>query len=95
MPVPQSMCAQIGLQMTLELAVYLFIGLSMAYWLVLMRIDDMKQLKTKLLIVRLTEKQLQTINVIAEKHGQTKSEFTRTHFLNLLNNYNEKTDNKI
>jgi hypothetical protein len=55
----------------------------------------MKQLKTKLLIVRLTEKQLQTINVIAEKHGQTKSEFTRTHFLNLLNNYNEKTDNKI
>jgi hypothetical protein len=55
----------------------------------------MKQLKTKLLIVRLTEKQLQTINVIAEKHGQTKSEFTRTHFLNLLNTYNEKTDNKI
>ena len=43
MPVPQSMCAQMGLQMTLELAVYLFIGLSMAYWLVLMRIDDMKQ----------------------------------------------------
>ena len=43
MPVPQSMCAQIGLQMTMEIAVYLFIGLSMAYWLVLMRIDDMKQ----------------------------------------------------
>jgi len=57
--------------------------------------SNMKQIKTKLLIVRLTEKQLQTINVIAEKHGQTKSEFTRTHFLNLLNNYNEKTDNKI
>ena len=55
----------------------------------------MKQLKTKLLIVRLTEKQLQTINVIAEKHEQTKSEFVRTHFINLLNNYNEKTDNKI
>ena len=55
----------------------------------------MKQLKTKLLIVRLTEKQLQTINVIAEKHEQTKSEFVRTHFLNLLNNYNEKTNNKI
>ncbi len=55
----------------------------------------MKQIKTKLLIVRLTEKQLQTINVIAEKHGQTKSEFTRTHFINLLNTYNEKTDNKI
>ncbi len=29
--------------MTMEIAVYLFIGLSMAYWLVLMRIDDMKQ----------------------------------------------------
>ena len=43
MPVPQSMCAQIGLQMTLELAVYSFIGLSMAYWLLLMRMDDMKQ----------------------------------------------------
>ena len=43
MPVPQSMCAQIGLQMTMEIAVYLFIGFSMAYWLVLMRIDDMKQ----------------------------------------------------
>ena len=43
MPVPQNMCAQIGLQMTMEIAVYLFIGLSMAYWLVLMRIDDMKQ----------------------------------------------------
>ena len=43
MPVPQSMCAQIGLQMTMEIAVYLSIGFSMAYWLVLMRIDDMKQ----------------------------------------------------
>ena len=43
MPVPQSMCAQIGLQMTLELAIYLFIGLSLAYWLLLTRIDDMKQ----------------------------------------------------
>ena len=43
MPVPQSMWLQIGLQMTMEIAVYLFIGLSMAYWLVLMRIDDMKQ----------------------------------------------------
>ena len=43
MPLPQSMCAQIGLQMTMEIAVYLFIGFSMAYWLVLMRIDDMKQ----------------------------------------------------
>ena len=43
MPVPQSMWSQIGLQMTMEIAVYLFIGLSMAYWLVLMRIDDMKQ----------------------------------------------------
>ena len=43
MPVPQSMCAQIGLQMTMEIAIYLFIGLSMTYWLVLMRIDDVKQ----------------------------------------------------
>jgi metal-responsive CopG/Arc/MetJ family transcriptional regulator len=55
----------------------------------------MKQIKTKMLIVRLTEKQLQTIDKIAEKHEQNRSEFTRTHFLNLLNNYNEKTDNKI
>ena len=43
MPVPQSMWSQIGLQMTMEIAIYMFIGLSMAYWLVLMRIDDMKQ----------------------------------------------------
>ena len=43
MPVPQSMWSQIGLQMTMEIAVYLFIGLSLAYWLVLIRVDDMKQ----------------------------------------------------
>lgn len=55
----------------------------------------MKQIKNKLLIVRLTEKQLKTIDEIAQKHEQSRSEFTRTHFLNLLNNYNEKTDNKI
>ncbi len=29
--------------MTLELAIYLFIGLSMAYWALLVRIDDLKQ----------------------------------------------------
>jgi hypothetical protein len=29
--------------MTLELAVYLFIGLSMVSWLLLTRIDDVKQ----------------------------------------------------
>lgn len=57
--------------------------------------NNMKQIKTKLLIVRLTETQLQTIDKIAEKHEQNRSEFTRTHFLNLLNTYNEKTNNKI
>lgn len=56
----------------------------------------MKQIKTKLLIVRLTEKQLKTIDEIAQKHEQTRSEFTRTHFINLLNTYsNEKTNNKV
>ncbi len=54
----------------------------------------MKEIKTKLLIVRLTEKQLKTIDVIAQKHEQSRSEFTRTHFLNLLNTYNEKANNK-
>jgi len=54
----------------------------------------MKTLKTKMLIVRLTEKQLKTIDVIAQKHEQSRSEFTRTHFLNLLNTYNEKANNK-
>lgn len=55
----------------------------------------MKQIKTKLLIVRLTEKQLQIIDKIAEKHEQNRSEFTRTHFINLLNTYsNETTSNK-
>jgi hypothetical protein len=29
--------------MTLELAIYLFIGLSFAYWALLVRIDDLKQ----------------------------------------------------
>ena len=56
----------------------------------------MKQIKNKLLIVRLTEKQLKTIDVIAQNHAQTRSEFTRTHFINLLNTYsNEKTNNKV
>jgi hypothetical protein len=55
----------------------------------------MKTLKTKNLIVRVTEKQLQIIDKIAEKHEQTRSEFTRTHFINLLNTYNEKTNNKV
>jgi uncharacterized protein (DUF1778 family) len=55
----------------------------------------MKTLKTKNLIVRVTEKQLQIIDKIAEKHQQNRSEFTRTHFLNLLNTYNEKTDYKV
>ena len=57
--------------------------------------NQMKQIKNKLLIVRLTEKQLKTIDVIAQKHEQSRSEFTRTHFINLLNTYNEKTNNKI
>jgi hypothetical protein len=43
MPVPQSMWSQIGLQMTMEIAIYIFIGLTFAYWMVVMRIDDMKQ----------------------------------------------------
>ena len=58
------------------------------FWLLLSNTDWTNVLK-------ITEKQLQTIDKIAEKHEQNRSEFTRTHFLNLLNNYNEKTDNKI
>jgi hypothetical protein len=43
--------------------------------------------KTKLLIVRLTEKQFNLINKMADKHELTKSEFVRTHFISLLNSY--------
>ena len=43
--------------------------------------------KTKLLIVRLTEKQFKLINEMAYKHELTKSEFVRTHFISLLNSY--------
>ena len=43
--------------------------------------------KTKLLIVRLTEKQFKLINEMAYKHELTKIEFVRTHFISLLNSY--------
>lgn len=52
-------------------------------------------LKNRIVIVRLTDKQQQLLDKEAHKHEQTRSEFVRTHFINLLNTYsNEKTSNK-
>ena len=56
----------------------------------------MKTLKNKIVIVRLTDKQQELLDKEARKHEQTRSEFVRTHFINLLNTYsNEKTNSKV
>ena len=54
-----------------------------------------RPLKNRIVIVRLTDKQQELLDREAHKHEQTRSEFVRTHFINLLNTYsNEKTSNK-
>lgn len=53
-----------------------------------------RPLKNKIVIVRLTDKQQELLDKEAQRHEQTRSEFVRTHFINLLNTYNEKTNNK-
>ena len=53
-------------------------------------------LKNRIVIVRLTDKQQELLDKEAHKHEQTRSEFVRTHFINLLNTYsNEKTNSKV
>ena len=54
----------------------------------------MRPYKTKIVVFRLTEKEIQLLDAHAKKHEQSRSEFTRTHFINLLKNYDEKTNNK-
>jgi len=55
----------------------------------------MKINKTKIVVFRLTEKEIILLDAHAKKHEQTRSEFVRTHFINLLNTYsNETTSNK-
>jgi metal-responsive CopG/Arc/MetJ family transcriptional regulator len=55
----------------------------------------MKINKTKIVVFRLTEKEINLLDLHATKHEQSRSEFVRTHFINLLNTYsNEKTNNK-
>ena len=56
----------------------------------------MRAYKTKIVVFRLTEKEIQLLDAHAKKHEQTRSEFVRTHFINLLNTYsNEKTNSKV
>lgn len=54
----------------------------------------MKINKTKIVVFRLTEKEIILLDAHAKKHEQSRSEFVRFHFINLLKNYNEKTSNK-
>ena len=56
-------------------------------------IISMKLNKTKVVVFRLTEKEINLLDAHATKHEQTRSEFVRTHFINLLKKYDEKTSN--
>jgi hypothetical protein len=51
--------------------------------------------KTKIVVFRLTEKEINLLDAHAKKHEQSRSEFVRNHFINLLNTYNEKANNKV
>ena len=51
--------------------------------------------KTKIVVFRLTEKEINLLDLHATKHEQSRSEFVRIHFINLLNKYNEKTNSKV
>jgi|Laugrespbdmm15sn_2_1035079.scaffolds.fasta_scaffold41328_3 metal-responsive CopG/Arc/MetJ family transcriptional regulator len=46
-----------------------------------------KHIKTKMLSIRLTEKQLNFVDEIADKHELNRSEFVRYHFINSLTSY--------
>ena len=50
----------------------------------------MKLNKTKVVVFRLTEKEVKLLDAHATKHEQTRSEFVRTHFINLLKKYDEQ-----
>jgi uncharacterized protein (DUF1778 family) len=39
---------------------------------------------------RLTEKEVKLLDAHATKHEQTRSDFVRTHFINLLKKYDEQ-----
>jgi len=54
----------------------------------------MRPYKTKVVVFRLTEKEIILLDAHAKNHEQSRSEFVRTHFINLLNTYNEKANNK-
>ena len=58
-------------------------------------IISMKLNKTKIVVFRLTEKEVKLLDEHATKHAQTRSDFVRTHFINLLNKYDEKTNSKV
>ena len=51
-------------------------------------------LKNRIVIVRLTDKQQELLDKEAQRHEQTRSEFVRTHFINLLNTYSNEKSNK-
>ena len=53
-----------------------------------------RPLKNRIVIVRLTEQQQELLDKEAQKHEQTRSEFVRTHFINLLNTYSNEKSNK-
>ena len=50
----------------------------------------MKLNKTKVVVFRLTEKEVKLLDAHATKHEQTRSEFVRIHFINLLKKYDEQ-----
>lgn len=43
--------------------------------------------KNKIIVLRLTEKDLKLIDKQAQKHETTRSEFVRTNFINLIKTY--------
>ena len=51
-------------------------------------------LKNRIVIVRLTDKQQELLDKEAQRHEQTRSEFVRTHFINLLNTYSNEKNSK-
>jgi len=52
----------------------------------------MKTLKNKIVVFRLTEKEVKLLDEQAKKHEQTRSDFVRTHFINIISKYNEKSN---
>lgn len=46
-----------------------------------------RQLKTKIIVLRFTERELNLIDKQAKQHQTTRSEFVRTNFINLIKTY--------